>query len=61
MPSKNPRFAFPLPGRYSQSHVKKFPYDVWYVTDGDSVVIACIHSKMDGPSIVRKTLRTLEE
>ena len=44
-----------------KARVKKFPYDVWYVTDGDSVVVACIHAKQDGPSIVRKRLRTLEQ
>ena len=48
-------FRFPIAvGDIRKAHVNKFPYDVWYVTDGDSVVIACIHSKMDGPSNVRK-------
>ncbi len=42
------------------AHVKKFPCDVWYVTDGDSAVVACIHAKQDGPSVVRKRLKTLE-
>ena len=39
--------------------VSKFPFAVWYVTDGDSVIVACLHSKRDGRKIALERLRAL--
>jgi len=38
--------------------VKKFPYSVSYITDGDSIVIACLHDRRD-KKIVLERLRSL--
>jgi hypothetical protein len=37
--------------------VKKFPFAISYITDGESVVIACLHQKRDGTNIVLQRLR----
>jgi len=39
--------------------VAKFPFSVWYVTDGESVIIACLHAKRS-PSIALERLRALD-
>jgi len=41
-----------------KASVAKFPFSVWYVTDGESVIIACLHGKRN-PNIALERLRTL--
>ena len=41
-----------------KARVAKFPFAVYYVTDGDSIIIACIHDRRD-KKIVLERLRTL--
>jgi len=38
--------------------VKKFPFSVSYITDGESVIIACLHNRRD-KNIVLERLHTL--
>ena len=38
--------------------VAKFPFSVWYVTDGESIIIACLHAKRS-PSIALERLRSI--
>jgi hypothetical protein len=37
--------------------VAKFPYGVSYVTDGETIIIACLHNHRD-PKILMERLRT---
>jgi hypothetical protein len=39
--------------------VKKFPYSVSYIVDGDSIIVACLHQKRDGSKIVLERLRAI--
>jgi plasmid stabilization system protein ParE len=41
-----------------RARVAKFPFVVYYVTDGSSIIIACLHDRRN-PKIVLERLRAL--
>lgn len=41
-----------------KARVAKFPFVLFYVTDGQTIIIACLHDRRN-PEIIRERLRTL--